>query len=293
MKPLLPPVTRLIILFIIAQLIGVAVLAQYIDFESSALGQETVINEDKYFIPPPDVHNENTSFVYILLALVIGTFFIILIIKYQTYLVWKFWFFTSVLISLMLALYPFALLLFISQKHAFVLTLLVAVALAYLKISERNLTAHTVVELLMYGGLAALFVPIVNVFSAVILLIILSGYDYYMVNKSKKMQLIATEQIKHDMVAGLYVSSDNKLHTKNAPKGKGEGDVMIGGGDIAFPLIFTGAVMKTYGTIDVGFITTLGAALGVIVLFLFAKRNTFYPAMPFITVGCLLSLLFI
>ena len=34
------------------------------------------------------------------------------------------------------------------------------------------------------------------------------------------------------------------------------------------------------------FSITLGAGLGLLLLFLYSKKDTFYPAMPFISMGC-------
>jgi presenilin-like A22 family membrane protease len=84
-------------------------------------------------------------------------------------------------------------------------------------------------------------------------------------------------------------SSDNSI---NKPK-----NAILGGGDIAFPLIFEGVVME--GLIMQGLsksaaflhssiiIITTTIALGL--LFLLAKKDRFYPAMPFITAGCLIG----
>ncbi|MBN1792497.1 hypothetical protein JW826_02325 [Candidatus Woesearchaeota archaeon] len=68
---------------------------------------------------------------------------------------------------------------------------------------------------------------------------------------------------------------------------------ILGGGDIAFPLIFIGTVMfhlANVVSISQAFLesaiivatTTVALAL----LFIFAKKDKFYPAMPFISAGC-------
>src|SRR3989344_4583848 len=53
-----------------------------------------------------------------------------------------------------------------------------AVVLALLKIVQRSPVFHNLTELLIYGGLAAIFVPILSVFSMGILLALISIYDY-------------------------------------------------------------------------------------------------------------------
>ena len=72
---------------------------------------------------------------------------------------------------------------------------------------------------------------------------------------------------------------------------------ILGGGDIAFPMLFAGAVME--GLIRSGLtrVTALYeslivvgfAAVALTLLLVFAKKERFYPAMPFLTAGCLLG----
>jgi presenilin-like A22 family membrane protease len=72
---------------------------------------------------------------------------------------------------------------------------------------------------------------------------------------------------------------------------------ILGGGDIAFPLIFEGVVMEkllTQGlSKSVAFMQTsiivLTTAIALFLLFAYAKKDKFYPAMPFVTAGCLVG----
>ena len=75
-----------------------------------------------------------------------------------------------------------------------------------------------------------------------------------------------------------------KIETKNA---------VLGGGDIGFPLLFSGVIMKGLmleNLFFIGFLKTLiipvFATLSLMLLFMLAKKNKFYPAMPFLTLGC-------
>ena len=64
---------------------------------------------------------------------------------------------------------------------------------------------------------------------------------------------------------------------------------ILGGGDIGFPLIFTGVILKVFGLWQSLVIPVFsGAAL--LFLLLKGKEKKFYPAMPFITIGCLVGL---
>ncbi len=59
---------------------------------------------------------------------------------------------------------------------------------------------------------------------------------------------------------------------------------ILGGGDVVFPIIASGVMLKTLG-LGSALLVVLGATLGLAYLFFFAKKRRFYPAMPFITAG--------
>ena len=65
---------------------------------------------------------------------------------------------------------------------------------------------------------------------------------------------------------------------------------ILGGGDIVFPIIAAGVMLKTLG-IASALLVALGATLGLAYLFFFAEKRKFYPAMPFITGGILAGIL--
>jgi len=65
---------------------------------------------------------------------------------------------------------------------------------------------------------------------------------------------------------------------------------ILGGGDIAFPLLFTGVILKTFGLWQALIIIPF-TALSLFLLFYKGKKDKFYPAMPFITAGCVVGLL--
>ena len=64
---------------------------------------------------------------------------------------------------------------------------------------------------------------------------------------------------------------------------------ILGGGDVAFPMIFAGAVMKTNGLFPI--MIVLCSSLALIILLLRGDRGKFYPAMPFMSAGCFVGLL--
>ncbi|MEK6809639.1 MAG: hypothetical protein AABY40_03120, partial [Nanoarchaeota archaeon] len=78
---------------------------------------------------------------------------------------------------------------------------------------------------------------------------------------------------------------------KTIMRGKAEKvrTAILGGGDIGFPLIFAGVVLKEMGLWQ-SLVIPFGALLGLAVLLFNGKENKFYPAMPFISAGCFVAL---
>ena len=82
---------------------------------------------------------------------------------------------------------------------------------------------------------------------------------------------------------------------KDDAAGGTKSGAILGGGDIAFPLIFSGVVMDwtiTQGTSQMlalyqTLAVTIGATAALTLLFVFAKKDSYYPAMPFLSAGCL------
>jgi presenilin-like A22 family membrane protease len=153
----------------------------------------------------------------------------------------------------------------------------------------------------MYSGLAVLIVPIFDLQWVFIMLIVISIYDMYAVWKSKHMVKMAKFQAKNNLFAGLMIpyEQNKKIHLKISKKIKRTKvhNALLGGGDVAFPLIFAGVVMESlikkgftpqlafFQTITISFLVT-GAVIG---LFVFAKKKKFYPAMPFISIACFIG----
>ena len=66
---------------------------------------------------------------------------------------------------------------------------------------------------------------------------------------------------------------------------------VLGGGDVAFPLLFSGVVMKTTGSYVFPLIITLTTAIALGLLLTYSEKGKFYPAMPFISAGCFVGYL--
>lgn len=266
----------LLVLFFSAQVIGLQITQSYIDLQASREKGELVWRELPAIggvkLERPDVEPQ-FSIWYIIGAVIIGTLLILLIIRFGKVLLWKLWFYFAVVLCLQIAIAAF-----IPAFVSFVLALL----LGFFKVFRPNLYIHNATELFLYGGLAAIFVPILNVLYAFILLLALSAYDMYAVWRSKHMIKMAKFQTKSGIFAGLLIPY--KAPAVRGPK-KPVRTAVLGGGDIGFPLIFSGTVLAASGFVP-ALLVSLGATAALFILLLLSQKDKFYPAMPFLTLGC-------
>jgi presenilin-like A22 family membrane protease len=299
----------LVAFFILAQVVGLWLLNLESQVSIDTKTNETVINYSDTAVGPRPETRGSGSLIYILAAVFIGTLLVLLIVKYGKVNIWKTWFFLAVWMALSVAIGVF------THKTAnlgygFILdpwAMIIALPFVIWKIFKPNIIVHNVTEVLMYAGIALILVPLFGgeVLWVIILLVIMSLYDMYAVWKSKHMVKMAKFQSKSELFAGLKVpygtppkkvtvrlSSSKTMRVNERPK-----VAILGGGDIAFPLIFIGTVMS--GLIIAGLskstaflqssIIIFTTAVALLLLFIFAKKDRFYPAMPFITAGCLIG----
>lgn len=271
--------------FLIAQFIGIAILYNYIDPTKSAETGKVEFKDLPIGERPPI--EEGTSFVPVIIAILIGTGLLFILMKYNLTLVWKLWFLLAAFFALTIAWGAFL---------PTIYALILAVVFSLWKTFRPNVLVHNMTELFIYGGLAAIFVPLFSLFSVIILLILISGYDAYAVWKSKHMITLAKSQAKAKIFAGLMLPYKlGKVRFGKAKTGKGIVKVkkvrtaILGGGDIGFPLIFAGVVLKEMGLWQ-SLIIPFGALLGLGFLLWKGDQNKFYPAMPFISAGCFIAL---
>lgn len=285
MKHSAPVVLVLIVLFLVSQFIGLLVLNSYFDEKTT---RETGV--PTYDDLPAGLERPSGSpgwvLVTIVIAVLIGTLMLLLIIKFKKTGLWKGWYFLAVSLSLGVALNAFMPLVIAGG---------VAIASAFLKIFRPNFIIHNLTELFIYGGMAVIFVPVLNVFSAAGLLIIISIYDVFAVRGSKHMVKLAKFQTSSSIFAGLSIPKSARHFTKAiAPSKKSSGSkdassvALLGGGDIGFPLLFAGTVMSQYGFAN-SFVVPVFAAIGLAILFAISKKGKFYPAMPFVSGGCFIG----
>ena len=242
-------------LFLLAQVVGLYVSNYYYSVDDLPLGLER-----------PEVQEE-TSFVTIFVFIVVATIMVLLLLKFQLWKLWKFWFLIAVFYCLTLSFSTFV---------SIIIAIALALVLAIWRVFFPNPYVHNFTEIFIYGALAAIFAPLLSVFGMVLLLVLISVYDYIAVFKTKHMVKMAKSQTKSKVFAGLLV-----------PYGKNV--AILGGGDIGFPLLFSAVVLGKYGFSYLVSLIPLCAALSLFGLFYYGDKKKFYPAMPFITVGCLVG----
>ncbi len=294
MKHTLKITAALVLFFFIAQFIGLLVVNHYIDHKKTAETKNVEWQPLPYSIERPEVKNQSTSFIYITIAILIGTILILALIRFNKMFVWRFWFFITVWITLSIAFSAF-----INSILAAIIALIVSLIKTY----KPNAIIQNISEIFIYGGLAAIFVPMLNLFAAFMLLIVISIYDFIAVFKTKHMIKMAEFQSKSKVFAGLFIPYGNKgiaVKGKAAKTGiKQKAKVaVLGGGDIGFTLIFAGVVMKglmLQETVLAGFLKTLiipvFVSASLLVLLVKGQQNKFYPAMPVLSLGCFIGYL--
>lgn len=304
-------------MFVVTQLIGLAVIHAYtpqqIQVEINGSLQNVTYDPLPSWFQQPEV-KESLDFwkilPSILIAFVIAIGIVFLLSRYKFTGLLRLWFFIVIVMVLWLTIYAFEILVpfEINYNVALIIPTIISLVVAYFKVFKRNLIVHNISELLIYPGIAAVFVPIFNIWTVIILLLIISIYDMWAVWHSGFMQKMAHFQINELKVFGGFfvpyltkkqrveLKKQKMLAAKSKSKGKKEkGKTMkvnlaiLGGGDVVFPIITAGVVLRSLGLMP-ALVISLFATLSLIVLFMIAKKGKFYPAMPFITAGLLIGI---
>ncbi|MFC1698237.1 presenilin family intramembrane aspartyl protease, partial [Nanoarchaeota archaeon] len=260
----------------------------------------------------------STGLIIIVIAVALGTILLLTLVKFRQRRIWKMWYFLAVLLTMGITFKVYV------EEWIPDIGIVIAVAfglafiLSLLKLYKPNTYIHNITEVFMYTGIALVFLMYFTVFWFIMLLLLISIYDIIAVWKTKHMVDLAEFTIKSNLFAGFSipytpkhkamkklkkpkkpdkVKNSDKKSSKSIKYVKVEQKTAIlGGGDVAFPLIFAGVVLAElrtflqptpaflYSLIVIFFIT-----LSLFGLFVFAKKDRYYPAMPFITAGCLIG----
>jgi presenilin-like A22 family membrane protease len=304
-------VTFLLIgMFVLTQFIGLYV----INSNPFSISQEIngtiqqVSNPVLSWMNAPETNNETNFGSYfgsMIVSFIFSIILLLLLIKFKINIVLKIWFFVVVTFALFLSFTAI-----FSESTFFFIPLVIALILASLKIFQRHFIIHNFTELLIYPGIACVFIPILNFWSAICLLVLISIYDMWAVWHSGIMQKMAKYQMNNlKIFSGFFIPYFSKKvkeqikQFKKMDKSKMKNKkikaniAILGGGDVVFPIITSGVIFTTKQVnlpFDLtpfigGFIPALfiiiGATLGLSLLLAFSQKKKFYPAMPFISAG--------
>ena len=236
-------------LFLVCQLFGLHVSNVY----STA--------ELPYGIEPPEM-DDISAISYLFFTIIFMTVILLLLQRFELQKFIKLWFGLAFFLCVSISLSIFV---------GDVMAMIGAFILTILRFKDSDIYVHNIGEVMVYGGVAAIFSPILTIFSMVILMILISIYDFIAVFVTKHMVTLAEGQRDLGIFSGLMLKYKDEVG-------------VLGGGDIAFPLLFAAVAMREIGTIASLF-SIYGATLGLIVLIMLGRKNKYYPALPFITLG--------
>lgn len=291
MKHNLKITALLLAMFLLTQAIGIYVVSYYMP--------ENVVLPFGLDPPQPETTSEFASlFSGIIFAFIIAVFLLFFLTKFKWKFILKVWLFVVIVLALSISFIA------ILPVKTAIVAFIIAIPLAIVKISGRSFLIHNFTELLIYPGIASVFVPLLNIWTMMALLVLISIYDVWAVWHSGIMQKMAKYQINTLKVfSGFFVPYFSEkvrqqisrwkktLSESQLKKKKIKVNVAIlGGGDIVFPIITAGVMLKTLGIFPALFVIA-GSTIGLVYLFFAAEKKKFYPAMPFITAGILAGIL--
>jgi len=295
----------LVTMFLVTQLIGLFVVSVYSNGLMLPFGME----------PPAEIEEASLAgglgSIAVAFVFAVALFLILMKINAKTFI--RLWYFLVTVIALGLSFHVFL------YKLGFeiqLVTLAIAIPLAYAKVFRRNVYVHNFTELLVYPGIAAVLISFLNnvfgdraLIAMVVILFLLSLYDMWAVWHVGFMQKMAEFQMNElNFLAGFFIPyADKKNKAKiKILKEKYKGDdvklekhfkkskikvslAILGGGDIIYPIITAGLFYQVYGLWSALLIAVL-ATVALTLLFTLAKKGKYYPAMPFITAGLYLGM---
>lgn len=263
---------------------------------NTTFGQTTQLEEEEKGIYQP---------IAIIFGVLIATGFIFILIKLKLGIVFRYWFFFVIVWALIVAL---------GFYLPSIIAIVLGIILALWRVFKPNIIVHNVTEVFIYTSVAIMFVGLLNIYSTIFLLILISIYDMVAVWKSKHMIKLAKFQTESKLFAGFsipykkgktiidYSKELKNNKSKNLKSRTFCGTAIMGGGDIAFPLLFSIVTMQhlienfavpklisMYYSLIITFFVTIFLSI----LLFKAKKGKFYPAMPFISLGCFLGYLLI
>jgi len=301
MKHKLSITVVLCLIFLLSQQFGIFTISH--TTEIIRINQTIEVeSKESTIVPKPEV-KDFSLLISIVIGILIGTGLILLLKKLRKPLIWKVWYGFAVFFCVGTTLSAFT--------NETIAMILAAIAVA-IKLTGKLPLLSNLLEILVYTGIALIFGPLLSPLWALALLAIIAIYDYIAVFKIKHMVTIAEFQKDSGAFAGVRIdyriykeknlSKVPKKELKNSAPAPNNAkktlkSAILGGGDIAFPLIFNMSFFQwtiiSTASKSLGFIASSWVALfqtiSLFLLFILAKKDKYYPAIPFLTAGTLIG----
>jgi len=222
---------------------------------------------------------------YFLLLFVIATLIIIFILKYvkKPWLIQGLFYF-----AILEGLLIFSKAYFTYPAYLYFLVFLVIVWLIY-----KNVFVHNIVIVFAVSAISVIFGLSLSPSMAIIILLILAIYDFWAVYKTKHMIKMFKGLSESKVHFSLIIPEKYKgIFTKLKDVKMNSEFLFLGTGDLAIPAIFVVSALKI--SITTAFYTSLGAILGLIILytlFVVQEHRKPMPGLPPIIMGCLVGYL--
>jgi len=178
-----------------------------------------------------------------------------------------------------------------------VITIVLIFLLLFLWFKYKRVIVHDILIILSLAGIGAMFGLAFEPKVVILLLLVLSFYDFIAVYKTKHMIKMATSMIEHGVIMGLIIPQKMEGFLADIKEVKPGGKFMfLGGGDIIFPLLFS-VSMLSIGIVPaliVGGFSLLGLIASLLIFFL-QKDKKPIPALPpialFAIIGYIITML--
>ncbi len=152
---------------------------------------------------------------------------------------------------------------------------------------------HNFLVTISIAGIGAVIGRQFNPLVIAVLLTVFSVYDFIAVYKTKHMVKMASEMIKTKAIMGIIVPFSFSGLLTNLQEKEKEEFMVLGGGDLAFPLFLTSSVVLAYGLSEAIIVTVfaLFGLFGSFYIFNSQKEKRAIPALPPIALGALVGYL--
>lgn len=200
----------------------------------------------------------------------------------------------------------FAFLIFIGAHIVFstflpnTIAIALAIGIAGLRFIWPNILTQNIAIIISISGISALLGAQLPVLAVIVLLIVLSVYDVWAVFKTKHMVTMAKGLIQRGMAPMIVMPTSWRDFTKGMKEVETEKlrpvkkrpsmkYMMLGTGDLAFPLVFAVSAL-TYGLLQ-AYAVIMGALAGIFVIHILMTQRKFpaLPALPPIAIGSIIA----